>query len=204
MQITYASFTGVEQLIPCVVASIFAAADIKVDSKILPKNCPSENSLKEIVRDGAADCLLWLMDEVKKAHAVFLACNKGSRKGVDHLAKVLSWSEETERCVRSVCLDIDGSGGSSENVGDAIDHSLKKLLDDVERLAGQSHDGGGGGVGDSLVDGLVARIHTRPKGSIVTEIFILVTFIIVTKLFIIVTKLFIIVTKKNHFQNCSC
>jgi hypothetical protein len=164
MQIPYASFTGVEQLIPCVLAAIFAAADIKVNPELLSKNCPSENLLKEIVRDGAVDCLLWLMDELKGAHAVFLACDKGNRKGVDHLAKVLSWWDETERCVRSVCLDIDGSGGSSENVGDAIDHSLKKLLDAVEKLAGQSHDGGGGGVGDSLMDGLIARNRTRLHG----------------------------------------
>jgi hypothetical protein len=70
--------------------------------------------------------------------------------------------------VRSVCLDIDGSGGSSDNLGDAIDHSLKKLLDAVKRLAGQSHDGGGGGVGGSLMDGLVARNRTRPQGYLAT------------------------------------
>jgi hypothetical protein len=46
MQIPYASFTGVEQLIPCVVASIFAAADIKVDTKSLAKNCPSRDCLR--------------------------------------------------------------------------------------------------------------------------------------------------------------
>jgi hypothetical protein len=46
MQIPYASFTGVEQLIPCVVAAIFAAADNKVDTKSLLKNCPSESLLK--------------------------------------------------------------------------------------------------------------------------------------------------------------
>jgi hypothetical protein len=37
-----------------------------------------------------ADCLLWLMDQLKKAHAVFLACKKGDGKGADHLAKVLN------------------------------------------------------------------------------------------------------------------
>ena len=72
MQIPHASFTGVEQLIPCVVAAIFAAADIKVNPENLSKSCPSENLLQEIVRDGAVDCLLWLMDELKKAHAVVL------------------------------------------------------------------------------------------------------------------------------------
>jgi hypothetical protein len=102
MQSLYASFTRVEQLIPCVVAGIFAAAGIKVDTKSLPQNCPSRNLLKEIFRDGAVDCLLCLMDELKKAHAVFLACDKGNQKGADHLAKVISWWDETERCVRSV------------------------------------------------------------------------------------------------------
>ena len=90
MQIPYASFTGVEQLVPCVVAAIFAANDTKVNPEHLSKIGPSENLLRDIVRDGAGDCLLWLMDELKKADAVFLACDKGNRKGVDHLAKVLS------------------------------------------------------------------------------------------------------------------
>ena len=153
MQIPRASFTGVEQLVLCAVAAIFAAADIKVNPKHLSKSCPSEISLQEIVCDGAVDCLLWQMDELKKARAAFLVRDTGNRKGVDHLAKVLSWWDETEGCVRSGCLDISGSGGPSENVGNAIDHSLKKLLDAVEEeLAGQSHDGGGGSVGDSLVE----------------------------------------------------
>jgi hypothetical protein len=30
-------------------------ADIKVDTKSLPKNCPSENLLKEVVADGRAE-----------------------------------------------------------------------------------------------------------------------------------------------------
>jgi hypothetical protein len=51
---------------------------------------------------------------------------------------------------QSVCLDNDGIGGSSENAGSAIDHLFKNLLDAVEPIAGQSHDGGGGGVGGSL------------------------------------------------------
>jgi hypothetical protein len=87
MQIPFASFTGVEELIPCVIAAIFAAAGMKADPKCLPKNCPSENLLKEIVRNGAVDCLLWLMDELEKAHPVFLACDTGNQKGVDRLAK---------------------------------------------------------------------------------------------------------------------
>jgi hypothetical protein len=145
-------------------AAIFAAAPIKMDTKSLP-NCPSENLLKEIVCNGAVDCLLWPIDGLKKAHAVFLACDKGNWKGVNHLAKVLSWWDETEPCIRSVCLDIDGSGGSSENVGNAINHSLTKLLNAFVGLAGQSHNGGGVGVGvgvgDSLMDGLIARNCTH-------------------------------------------
>jgi hypothetical protein len=160
MQIPYSSLTGVEQLILYVVAAIFAAAIIKVDTKGLPKNCPSENLLKDIVQDGAVDCLLWLMDELKKAHAFFLSCNIGNQKGVDHLAKVLSWWDRTEQCVRSLCLDIDGSGGSLEKVANTIDHLLKKQLDAVKPLAGQSHHGRGGGISDSLMDGMVGRNQT--------------------------------------------
>jgi hypothetical protein len=126
MQIPYASFTGVEQLIPCVVAAIFAAADIKVDTKSLPKNCPSENLLKEIVRDGAVDCLLWLMDELKKAHAVFLACDKGNRKGVDHLAK----SFRRVTAIREVRLELQARGFRAEEVSTLGISKLILLLKD--------------------------------------------------------------------------
>jgi hypothetical protein len=67
-----------------------------------------------------------------------------------------------------VCLNIDDSGGSSENVSGAIDHSLKKLLDAVDKLAGQSHDSGGGGVGVTLMDDLKSRNGARLHGCCAT------------------------------------
>jgi hypothetical protein len=72
MQIPHASFTGVEQLVPCVVADVFAAADVKVDPRAFKKNGPSENTLKEVVRNAAVECLFCLMDELKGAQAAFL------------------------------------------------------------------------------------------------------------------------------------
>jgi hypothetical protein len=73
------------------------------------KTIVGENLLKDITHDGAVDCLLWLMNELKMAHAIFLACDKGN---------TLSWWDKTKQCIRSVFLDIDGNGGTSENVGD--------------------------------------------------------------------------------------
>jgi NAD(P)H-hydrate repair Nnr-like enzyme with NAD(P)H-hydrate epimerase domain len=54
-----------------------------------------------------------------------------------------------------------------ENVGDAIDHSLKKLLDAV-KASGSDPCWQMCGVGDSLMDGLVARNHTRLQCYLVT------------------------------------
>jgi hypothetical protein len=69
---------------------------------------------------------------------------------------VLSWYDFDLQRVSSLCLDIDGSGGSSAAAADAISHSMMEKLGDASKpFNGQTTDSGGGGVLDHLRDELV-------------------------------------------------
>ena len=77
MEVPYASLYGMEQLLPCVMMGMFAAADIDVDPERVARNCPSHPTLRSIVLNGAADCLIWVKAPIAKAKAVFIGCDKG-------------------------------------------------------------------------------------------------------------------------------
>jgi hypothetical protein len=87
---------------------------------------------------------------------VFLACDKGNKKGVGHFIKILSWYDGEANEVKKQILDIDASEGTTEACPDAIAFSFKKLGGNV-KLQGQTTDSGGGGV----LDGLAAALSTR-------------------------------------------
>jgi len=93
---------------------------------------------------------------------MFIACDKGNKKGVGHFVKHLSWWDPTTRDadgvlrVQTQLLDIDASGGTSVLCAEAINASMNKLKlhddDPAHKLFGQCTDSGGGGVLDSLAD----------------------------------------------------
>jgi hypothetical protein len=75
--------------------------------------------------DTAVDNILWLSQELDNKQ-VFVSCDKGNKKGVDHLVKYLSWVDDDCK-VQVSMLDIDGSEGTGEACAHAIEKSLKKL-----------------------------------------------------------------------------
>ena len=155
-QLPCASFYGLEQFIPCVVMALFAAANIALVVDQVGKSCPSESNLSGMVAEGAANCLLWLSTQVASARAVFLGCDKGNRKGVDHFAKVISWCDFQKQRVVSYCLDIDGVGSSkSTDAAEGVKNSLEKLGGALRFFSGQTTDSGGGGVLENLMQCLV-------------------------------------------------
>lgn len=107
---------------------------------------PSEAYLRDLMYNMAAENLLELGDKLK-GKQVFLSCDKGSKKGVGHFVKILSWFDDGR--VRKQCLDIDSSEGTTEQCANAIRASLKKVS--LLKLQGQTTDSGGGGVLDGLI-----------------------------------------------------
>ena len=67
-------------------------------------------------------------------------------------------------CVKRITLNTDASGGTIEDTADDIDVSIMKIdtITKRIRLTRQHGDTGGGGTGDSIINGLQIRdrIHT--------------------------------------------
>ena len=132
-----------EQAIPSFIAGWLTHHTIPFDPAVLATTCPSEKTLNDIVIDGTRDSILLLEEELADAVAIFIACDKGNRKGIAHFPKVLSWWSKKYSCVRSVCIDADGSGSTSDKCAKAIELSLKKFQNQTVVLRGQTTDSGG-------------------------------------------------------------
>ena len=136
------------------IAGFLADVGVVFDSAPLAAACPKRDSLRSCFVDNAVDSTLCLRTQFSSAVAVFISRDKGNRKGIGHFPKVLSWWCAKEKKVISVCIDADGSGGTSKECADAILHSLKKFGGVLSALAGQTTDGGGGGVLHHLKEAL--------------------------------------------------
>ena len=122
------SLYAAEQVIPLIVSAFIEDAGISsADPAAVAKSCPSAKTLNSFIVDGSIDSILWLEEQFRDAVAVFIACDKGNRKGIDHFPKVISWWSKKQRKVLSACIDADGSGGKSEQCATAIWHSIKKF-----------------------------------------------------------------------------
>jgi hypothetical protein len=137
------SLIGAETFIPLVLSSFCAAAGQDIDIASLISASPVANTIRNVLVDYAIDCLIELSEEIKKAPSVFVAADKGNKKGVVHFVKVLWWYDKAIDAVQTFILDIDGSEGTSEACSDAIQHSLEKVYSTV-KLSGQYTVSGGG------------------------------------------------------------
>jgi len=89
---------------------------------------------------------------------MYMACDKGNKKGIGHFCKVMSAWDPINGTVDLDLLDIDASGGTSKDCAKSIQASMNKLKavdnDQTHLLYGNATDSGGGGVLDSLADEL--------------------------------------------------
>jgi len=113
---------------------------------------PSDNTLRKYnLLQATRDTMLLGRD--LRERKIYIACDKGNKKGVGHFVKVLA-SLDDDGLVQPKLLDIDASGGTSAECAAAIKASMNKLKDnddDVTHLLyGQSTDSGGGGTLESL------------------------------------------------------
>lgn len=158
-------------IIPLIVAAFLVDLGVLDKSKIdrFCKSFPSDTYLRDMMFEFAAENTLELGRKLQ-GKLVFLACDKGNKKGVGHFVKILSWYDGKKKAVVKQILDIDASEGSTENCADAIEFSMKKLGGNV-KLQGQTTDSGGGGVLDGLADllgtrGLCHRNYTTTSCSL--------------------------------------
>lgn len=73
---------------------------------------------------------------------------------------MLLWWRTEEASVKRITLDTDASGGTSDEIADGIDVSLRKLDIHTNRYKLAGHHGkaaSGGGAGNSLMEDLLSR-----------------------------------------------
>jgi hypothetical protein len=161
------SLTGAELVIPLVVFAFLAdlhLIDDQIDLELFSKLFVSARNLRNILISFAVDSLIEVGNQINGADNVFLSCDKGNKKGLSHLVKILSWWDKTEKKVQTFVLDIDASEGRPEGCTEAIQHSLKKVNNTTITLPlkGQTTDSDGGGVLESLGNQLQERDLCSP------------------------------------------
>jgi hypothetical protein len=111
-----------------IVASAFLIGhgSIKVTAEKCVLNFPSETELRRLMLQHTAKSMLETSLMVKEAFAVYLACDKGNKKGMDHFIKFLCWWQITDGVgrVEKVMIDSNVSGGTNVESGLAIVNSL--------------------------------------------------------------------------------
>jgi len=120
---------------------------------------PSDWYLRKLTYHQAARDTMFLGDSLLNKK-IYISCDKGNKKGVGHFVKMLSWWDEKQHRVKAQLLDIDASGGTSQDCAAATQASINKLKmnddDHTHKLSGQSTDSGGGGVLDGLANEMKA------------------------------------------------
>ena len=155
-------------LIPMIVSAFLVDHDLIPEKDDYVKNFPSETYLRGLMMDAACKATLKLAVRLRSATAVFIACDKGNKKGMDHFIKYLVWWDHSLQRVVFQVLDMDASMGSHIECGLAIAKSLKKLEFEGTPLIlqGQCTDSGGGGVLEGLAIQLRSLGVTKDEYSV--------------------------------------
>ena len=149
---------GAEVVIPLVWASLLTDAGL-IDDKDLANgtfaNCaPSSTNITEMIKEHAVDEALLVRKKLEHVEYLFMSSDKGNDRGTNDnsLVKIGSYWGEEEAGVRKIFFDVDGANGTSADVADAIDHTLRKfdMPGHWRKIAGKMTDAGGGGTTDSV------------------------------------------------------
>jgi hypothetical protein len=144
-------------VMPMVVAATLIDLGVLNKAKVsaFATSFPSETYLRDMLFTSAAEVILQLSHKLRDIQTVFIACDKGNKRGVSHFVKILSWYDRKTMSVTKQLLDIDASEGLTEDCANAIMFSLKKV--GGIKLQGQCTDSGGGGVLDGLHRAIAQR-----------------------------------------------
>jgi len=143
--------------------------DDGVPSDTFPRSFPSDGTLRNYTINQAIRDTITLGNRLHDK-IIYIACDKGNKKGVSHFVKILAWWESNR--IMTQFLDIDASGGTSEECADAIEASMNKLKAQAgaatHLLQGQGTDSGGGGV----LEGLAAALQAKPNLCVPPEFYL--------------------------------
>ena len=126
------------------------------------KAFPSDWCVRNLMYEKSAECTVVTADEFEGQQA-FLSNDKANSKGVEHLAKLLSYFNSNTGEVVIRLLDIDATNDNGVDIAQAIAKSLKRVrCPDKFLIHGVSTDSGGAGTADTGAKNLTVLLVTIP------------------------------------------
>ena len=153
------ALSSAQFLFPLIIYAFFfdTALFEPIDMTLFAQSFPSDWLLRRYSYVQAARDTI-LLGSTLINQVIYMACDKGNKKGIGHFVKIVCWWDRQLKSVQTQVLDIDASGGTTLECAQAIRSSMNKLKiqDDVAThlLHGQGTDSGGGGVLEDLADKL--------------------------------------------------
>ena len=143
-------YAGLATIIPFIVASFLTNAGIPFLSHPLISSMPSPQTIQSLVTEHAIDTSLLMLLSINLNPYVFIALDKGNKKGNKNLAKFLCWYDTVKEIVRTYLIDVDCVDEHTTDVFDGFKHSIDRFFspngdNNLFSFCGQCTDSGGGG-----------------------------------------------------------
>ena len=140
-------YAGLSTAVPFIIGSLFVNAGVPINTESLVNSQPSDNTVQRLVEKSAVNTIILVQESLRRNQYVYISADKGNKKGNKNLAKFICWYDVEAKEVKTLLLDVNCTDENTNEIADAIMHSLKKLFPDRTsvRLYGQCTDSGGGG-----------------------------------------------------------
>ena len=143
-------YSGLATIIPFVVANLLTNADIPFHSQNLISSLPSPQKIQSLVTEHAVDTALLTLRSINSNPNVYLALDKGNKKGNKNLAKFFCWYDTEKDKVQTYLLDVDCVDEDTTDTFKGLEHSIKRffapnMTEESFLFRGQCTDSGGGG-----------------------------------------------------------
>ena len=121
-------YSGLVTIIPFVVANLLTNAGIPFDSQNLISSLPSPQNIQSLVTEHAVDTALLMLRSINTNPNVYLALDKGNKKGNKNLAKFFCWYDTEKDKVQTYLLDVDCVDEDTADTFKGLEHSIKILF----------------------------------------------------------------------------
>ena len=124
-----ASPEAISQFAPAILAAFFADLDLmdEVDIEVFAKNTPSASCIRDIIALHRQLQMEIVAGLVFNNVPIFASFDKGHRNNSEYLVKELSWWDDEADMVRTIRLQSDGAGNTSEEAALSWDLALTEI-----------------------------------------------------------------------------
>ena len=150
---------GIATVLPFAIGSLLANAGVEFKVEDIVNSQPSNITIQQCVEQNAVNTMILTRDSICKNPNIYVSADKGNKKGNKNLAKFVCWYDIQEKEVKIFLLDVDCTDEHTNNIADALTHSLRRLLPAHPEICvkGQCTDSGGGGTKFALARALEER-----------------------------------------------